>query len=537
MRIYKANFIVFVFLLFLPISSCKKATKTIVKDIVEESSEKVGKTVAKNAFKNGDEAIEYLVKSNPYVEKSIKSLSKKSRKKLGEELASNPRFFEAFSSSDRMIDDFKYFTREAPDFADNINLLKFFSNAKKYGDASFVDNLVPKQSGKTLSFLQKNDGKVVGELKDGILELKDFTSNVSSCSMLKGEMMPNVMYKIIPNNGGKILIKTDDLGRLVSFDAKNVDPKVLSSELSGNVDLGPEFKQVISSLKNKKGKLDIACSFKNVDDAMNARYINIDASSNGKPVLKKSMENSRWNKNSANLVGKEVSSLGEKSMKELATSNKEFKTLYDNFSKNISKDFADGIFVSQEKGVTRIFSKQFPNSEIKISGNTITAKSGSLSNSGPVNEFLNYPMPNKTYKVDDDAFVYKTDGDGRVIEAWADRTKSSTISRNTQRNSAVQNAVIDRLDGRKGLDDSGHLFANTTGGPNELINQVPMNSQLNRNGQWRQLEMLEEQAIKDGKQVLSTRRLIYEGNSKRPSAIEFIYQIDGKETRTMIQNI
>lgn len=238
------------------------------------------------------------------------------------------------------------------------------------------------------------------------------------------------------------------------------------------------------------------------------------------------------------VVEEGAEAVGKKTLRELTAVSKEFKQLYESFSSRISKEFADDIAVTQEKQWTRMFSKKFPNSEIKTSGSTVVAKAGSTKSSGPVNEFLNHLLPNKTYMVDDGSFIYKTDELGRVVEAYADRTKAyKSISRNTQRNSNIQKDVVRRLDGKEGLDDAGHLFANNTGGPNELINQVPMNANLNRNGQWRQLEKMEEQALKEGKEVISNRKLIYKGDSKRPYAIEFISKIDGKETRVVVENV
>lgn len=227
----------------------------------------------------------------------------------------------------------------------------------------------------------------------------------------------------------------------------------------------------------------------------------------------------------------------EKTLKELAQSDKMLKDLYDQMCTKVSKEFADGITVRSTKEGMELVSKDFPTSIVKINKNVVTGKAGSLKNAGPVNEFLNSLMPNKTYMIDG-SFVYKTDKLGRVVEASADRTKAyKTIQRNTQRNKDVQSLVIDKLGGRQGLDDAGHLFSNVSGGPNELINQVPMAKELNRTGAWRKLEKLEEQALKEGKQVVSQRKLLYKGNSKRPYAIEFITRIDGVETKTVIENV
>ena len=234
------------------------------------------------------------------------------------------------------------------------------------------------------------------------------------------------------------------------------------------------------------------------------------------------------------VAGKKAAS---KALKEVITSNKTLSALYDAFSKHISRDFADGIVVKSTKEGLELASKDFPNSAIRMSKKIITGKAGSLVNSGPVNEFLNHLLPNKTYIIDD-SFIYKTDDLGRVISCSADRSKAfGKIERNTQRNSDVQKFVVESLDGKLGLDDAGHLFANNTGGPNELINQVPMSKSLNRNGKWRELERIEEEALQSGKKVSSQRNLLYRGSEKRPYAIEFISKIDGVETRTIVQNI
>lgn len=229
----------------------------------------------------------------------------------------------------------------------------------------------------------------------------------------------------------------------------------------------------------------------------------------------------------------------KKSLKELAKSNTIYKELYDDFVSRISKEFADGISVQTTKEGTMLFSKEFPTSAIKIRKNIIHGKAGSLIDEGPVNQFLNTLLPNKTYIVDD-VFIYQTDDLGRVISCQADRSKAYKVlagRRNPQRNSDIQKLVVNKLDGKVGADDAGHLFANTTGGPNELINQVPMAKSLNRNGQWRELERLEEEALQQGKTVISQRKLLYKGNEKRPYAIEFITKIDGQETKTIVQNI
>lgn len=240
---------------------------------------------------------------------------------------------------------------------------------------------------------------------------------------------------------------------------------------------------------------------------------------------------------SSEVVEKGARNLATKTLKEYASSDRAISSLYNNFSNRISREFADGVVVNTtDKGIEMV-SREFPNSAIRMNKKMMIGRAGSLKNSGPMNEFLNHLLPNKTYIVDD-IFVYKTDDLGRVITCTADRSKAfKTLERNTQRNSDIQKYIVESLDGRIGLDDGGHLFANSTGGPNELINQVPMSRKLNQTGQWRELERIEEKALKEGKQVFSQRNLLYRGNEKRPYAIEFITKIDGVETKTIVENI
>ena len=224
-----------------------------------------------------------------------------------------------------------------------------------------------------------------------------------------------------------------------------------------------------------------------------------------------------------------------KSLKELASNDKMYKEIYEGIIRTSSQNVADDVVVKTTKNGIELVSKNFPDTKILIKNNTIFANAGSLKGAGPLNQFLSNPLPNKTYIVDD-CFIYKTDEFGRVIYASADRTKAFNIER-LGRDSKTQKRIKELLDGVDG-DDAGHLFANSTGGPNELINQVPMSSNINRSGGlWRNLEELEEAALREGKNVKSSRKLLYKGNSKRPYAIEFTMDIDGVKTTQLIENI
>ncbi len=60
---------------------------------------------------------------------------------------------------------------------------------------------------------------------------------------------------------------------------------------------------------------------------------------------------------------------------------------------------------------------------------------------------------------------------------------------------------------------------------------------VNRNGRWRELERLEEEAVKAGKEVVSERQLLYKGSSKSSYAIKFSCIIDGEKVSKVVKNI
>lgn len=220
--------------------------------------------------------------------------------------------------------------------------------------------------------------------------------------------------------------------------------------------------------------------------------------------------------------------LSKKDVAKLAKKNKTIKQAVESLDPKLGVTIDDLLIQKSKNGSYIITWKKYPETCIKIQGNTIYANAGSTIRNGNVNQFLNSPLPNKTYIIDDGCFVYVTDDLGRVTEAYSDRTRAyETLNRNRQRNSDVQKKVIHDLDGKIG-DDGGHLIANSTNGPNELINQVPMEHSIQANGEWRRFEEMEEKAIKEGKQVKSSRKILYDGNSKRPYAIEAKVEIDGK---------
>lgn len=126
-------------------------------------------------------------------------------------------------------------------------------------------------------------------------------------------------------------------------------------------------------------------------------------------------------------------------------------------------------------------------------------------------------LPNAEYVLNGNKYV--TDDKGRIIQVEG---KLDLPSETTER------PKLPDTPDRKESDDRGHLVAREFGGSDEIGNLVSMDSEVNRNGDFRKLELELKQAIKDGSEVSIKTDVVYDGDSKRPSAFKVTYTIDGE---------
>lgn len=152
----------------------------------------------------------------------------------------------------------------------------------------------------------------------------------------------------------------------------------------------------------------------------------------------------------------------------------------------------------------------YPNSTSKITQirNKYYCTAGSTIYNGQMNEFLNNPIPNATYIVDEYS-EYKIDSQGRTKSVISNRTKlyNQKCIRNNVRNSDIQKIVRE-----KGFpcDDGGHLISANTNGANELINQVPMEHTFQANGGG--LKNLKSRLLNLVKMLCHTEKFIIKAN-------------------------
>lgn len=89
-------------------------------------------------------------------------------------------------------------------------------------------------------------------------------------------------------------------------------------------------------------------------------------------------------------------------------------------------------------------------------------------------------------------------------------------------------ANLPKIEGCQIGDDRGHLVAHEFGGANNEGNLVPMNSELNRYGDYRIWEREVREALKEGKEVLATNEMEYFDASSRPYSFTITTTIDGE---------
>lgn len=150
------------------------------------------------------------------------------------------------------------------------------------------------------------------------------------------------------------------------------------------------------------------------------------------------------------------------------------------------------------------------------------------------NKFLNVAPPlmkNFRYVVDNGRYVFETDEIGRVNKAVMEDLDFHTRARNE----TYQQETKKVKDGYPN-DDGGHIFRNEWGGPSEQINYFSQNAAQNRaGGDWFNLE----KAISDFKKVNSNKKIkvemdfYFNGNSKRPNAIDVDVYVDGQHNNSL----
>ncbi|MCZ4223983.1 DNA/RNA non-specific endonuclease [Pedobacter rhodius] len=130
--------------------------------------------------------------------------------------------------------------------------------------------------------------------------------------------------------------------------------------------------------------------------------------------------------------------------------------------------------------------------------------------------------PNSEYEAN--GYKYKTDGQGRIINAKGKLSKAVKGGRNP-----YAQRTVGKGDGRLAGDHGGHLIGDQFGGSGGKENMVPMDGQVNNyhKGKWGQMEKKWSNAIDEGKSVEVNIEPQYTDASSRPSSFKVVENIDG----------
>ena len=225
------------------------------------------------------------------------------------------------------------------------------------------------------------------------------------------------------------------------------------------------------------------------------------------------------------------------------------KQLVSGFEKKLGPNFALDNLVVRRAGKETIVEFAGTKSVVRIKNGVIAAKSGSIVRKTPagnvvegeLNQFLNNPLPNTQYVVDD--FIkYETNHLGQTIGL---EVNTSKLFQKMQReglshgdiHGETRNELLKRFgDFDSNSIDYGHLFRRELGGPNEAINALPMKKEMQRSkSKWYKFEQKEVDACKSGKDVKMKMRIDYSPDGKYSVFVE--KQIDGKTYRQVFTDL
>lgn len=192
MKAFKFIYIALIIFCPLIVSSCKKSGKEIVEKIATETTEKTAKGFAKEASEktlktltkkelrsiDWKDLMKLIRKENINLADALSRLDGSFQRKIGKAIQSDYDFYSALISSNRLIDEFSIFTKNAPKATDNIYIFKYFAKCRdlerRFGVYNALGNIEIKEEMGVVKFFNRTDNSVIGEFRDGIFQIKTF---------------------------------------------------------------------------------------------------------------------------------------------------------------------------------------------------------------------------------------------------------------------------------------------------------------------------------------------------------------------------
>lgn len=146
-------------------------------------------------------------------------------------------------------------------------------------------------------------------------------------------------------------------------------------------------------------------------------------------------------------------------------------------------------------------------------------------------------IPNNSYELN--GYKYKTDDYGRISSVTGKLHLKERQGRLPIEDSlndigkGDEHAMRDAMG--HPMDDKGHLIGDQFGGAPRMENLIPQDAKINQ-GIYKSLEDQLAKQVKNGKEVYSEIKPMYEGESRRPTALVYKYSIDGEKFLKIFPN-
>ena len=318
MKIFKFIYIALIILCPLIMSSCKKSGKEIIEKIATETTEKTAKGITKETSKktlktltkkeirsiDWKDLMKLIKTENINLADALSRLDGSFQRKIGKAIQSDYDFYSALISSNRLIDEFSIFTKNAPKATDNIYIFKYFAKCRdlerRFGIYNELGNLGIKEEMGVIKFFNKADNTIIGEFRDGIFQIKEpFNAGknlLEQNSILKKTLIPNAVYKIKGTNGITYLYHVDVLGRFSKIEATGIDANELLSNVvlaKENLNLGADWTKKLKTVRqtSKGNDIDATIILKYADDETTPLAVKADIKINNKQIISESFEN------------------------------------------------------------------------------------------------------------------------------------------------------------------------------------------------------------------------------------------------------
>lgn len=287
---------------------CKKAGKglseKIIKESVEESSEMISKRVGKSSLNElGEKVIKGLDYDNfivllkrdfPIIYTSFDQFDKGFQKDFVKIINKTPRTLDLLLSSKTLLDEFVVATAKTPSLGKNVSFFTYY-----IAHPQFASDIIFNQTDNAIEFLSKANKKALAKYKDGVLEVvESFAKDGRSFSnqLLRGELLPNTLYKVRGQMGTLYQLQTDAIGNVVAAQGKNIMPEDLVTNIlrrNSDVNLGRSWLTSYKKLKqfSSGADLDVSIRFNYVGNNPNPSSVKVIAKKGNKEVVNELFEN------------------------------------------------------------------------------------------------------------------------------------------------------------------------------------------------------------------------------------------------------